>query len=152
MPFSARIVPAHGLDAIGAADVLVVPGFEDPHVALPDAYLEAIARSADREATVVGICTGTFAMAASGIATGRRVTTHWQYTAQLQTLYPATVVVENVLFVEDGNLLTSVDAGAGIDVCLHLIRSDFRVIFRRETGVPPSGYRRLHRVNGDAPA
>jgi transcriptional regulator GlxA family with amidase domain len=128
------VVPSHGLDAIGEADVVVVPGFEDPHVALPDAYLEAIARSADRGATVVGICTGTFAMAASGIATGRRVTTHWQYTAQLQTLYPTTKVVENVLFVEDGNLLTSAGAGAGIDLCLHLIRSDFGVDAERAAG------------------
>jgi transcriptional regulator GlxA family with amidase domain len=128
------IVPSHGLDAIRLADVVVVPGFEDPHVALPDAYLAAIADGAEHGATMVGICTGTFALAASGVATGRRVTTHWQYTAQLRSLYPATEVVENVLFVEDGNLLTSAGAGAGIDLCLYLIRSDFGVDAERSAG------------------
>ncbi|MFC0111065.1 GlxA family transcriptional regulator [Kibdelosporangium aridum] len=120
-----RIVPSHDITAVDEADIVVLPGFDDPHVPPPDAYLDAIARGFDRGATMVGICTGTFALAASGITAGRQVTAHWQYTAQLQELYPSTKVVENVLFVEDGNLLTSAGAGAGIDLCLHLIRSDF---------------------------
>ncbi|WP_207925914.1 GlxA family transcriptional regulator [Actinocrispum wychmicini] len=121
------IVASHGLAALARADVVIVPGYTDPHLAIADAYLDAIAGSADRGATVVGICTGTFALAASGITTGRQVTTHWRYTAQLRQLYPETTVIDNVLFVQDGNLLTSAGAGAGIDVCLHLIRTDFGV-------------------------
>ncbi|RIQ34074.1 helix-turn-helix domain-containing protein [Jiangella rhizosphaerae] len=122
-----QIVPSHDLAAIAEADTVVVPGFEDPHIPPPDHYLDAIARSFDRGATTIGICTGTFALAASGITNRRQVTAHWQYTAQLQELYPDTKVLENVLFVEDGHLLTSAGAGAGIDLCLHLIRSDFGV-------------------------
>ncbi|MFJ9624006.1 GlxA family transcriptional regulator [Streptomyces sp. NPDC101181] len=128
------IVPTHGLDAVDAADVVVVPGFGDPHVPPPDAYLEAIGRAARRGATVVGICTGTFAVAASGAADGRKVTAHWRYTEQLRELYPRTTVVEDVLYVEDGNLLTSAGAGAGIDVCLHLIRTTFGAGAELEVG------------------
>lgn len=121
------IVPAHPLSAVDDADVVVVPGFGDPHIPPPAVYLAAIARSAERGATMVGICTGTFALAASGITDDRQVTAHWRYTAQLQELFPRTKVVDNVLYVQDGNLLTSAGAGAGIDLCLHLIRTEFGV-------------------------
>ncbi|MFI8528040.1 GlxA family transcriptional regulator [Promicromonospora sukumoe] len=121
------IVPSHPLDVLDDVDVVVVPGFGDPHVAPPDVYLEAIARAAQGGAKVVGVCTGSFAMAASGITDGRKITAHWRYTAQLRELYPGTTVVDDVLYVEDGNLLTSAGAGAGIDVCLHLIRTLFGV-------------------------
>lgn len=129
-----QIVPTHDLAAIDETDIVVVPGFDDPHVPPPDEYLDALARSFDRGATMVGICTGTFALAASGITDGRQVTAHWQYTAQLQELYPDTKVLENVLFVEDGNLLTSAGGGAGIDLCLHLIRSDHGVDAEQAAG------------------
>lgn len=121
------IVPSHPLSVLDHADVVVVPGFGDPHVPPPGIYLEAIARAAERGATVVGICTGSFALAASGITSGRKVTTHWRYTEQLREQYPETTVVDDVLYIEDGNVLTSAGAGAGIDVCLHLIRSTFGV-------------------------
>lgn len=121
------IVPSQPLAVVDDADVVVVPGFGDPHVPPPDVYLDAIADAARRGATVVGICTGSFALAASGITDGRKVTTHWQYTEQLRELYPDTTVVEDVLYLEDGNLLTSAGAGAGIDVGLHLIRNTFGV-------------------------
>lgn len=120
-----RIVPSHPLAVVDDADVVVVPGFGDPHVPPPQEFLEPIARAAARGATMVGICTGTFALAASGITDGHRVTTHWRYTAQLRELYPRTTVADDVLYVEDGNLLTSAGAGAGIDMGLHLIRATF---------------------------
>lgn len=129
-----RIVPSHALDVVDTADVVVVPGFGDPHVPPPDVYVDAIGRAARRGATVVGICTGTFAVAASGATDGRKVTAHWRYTEQLRELYPGTTVVEDVLYVEDGNLLTSAGAGAGIDVCLHLIRTTFGVGSELEVG------------------
>ncbi|RZQ64643.1 GlxA family transcriptional regulator [Amycolatopsis suaedae] len=121
------ITPTHDLSAVEEAGVLVVPGYDDPHLPLPPAYLAAIARHAARGGCVVGICTGTFAIAAAGLADGRRVTTHWRYVDELRERYPAARVVENVLFVDDGTLLTSAGGGAGMDVCLHLIRTDFGV-------------------------
>ncbi|ONI75112.1 hypothetical protein ALI144C_40905 [Actinosynnema sp. ALI-1.44] len=128
------IAPTHGLDALGEADVVVVPGYEEPHLPLPDDYLEAIAHSEARGATILAICTGTFGLAASGITAGRQVTTHWRHTDQLRAMYPDTEVVDNVLFVADGTLLTSAGGGAGIDVCLHLIRDDFGVDVERAAG------------------
>lgn len=121
------ITPSHPLTVLEAADVVVVPGFGDPHVPPPQVFLDAIARAAERGATIVGICTGTFALAASGITTGRKVTSHWRYTEQLRAQYPGTTVVDDVLYLDDGNILTSAGAGAGIDVSLHLIRRTFGV-------------------------
>lgn len=121
------IVPTHSLDVLDVADVVVVPGFGDPHLDPPRVYLDAIARADRRGATMVGICTGTFALAASGVTTGRKVTAHWRYTDRLRQLHPGTTVIDNVLYVQDGNLFTSAGAGAGIDVCLHVIRTAFGV-------------------------
>jgi transcriptional regulator GlxA family with amidase domain len=121
------IVPTHPLDAVDDADVVVVPGFDGPYVRLPQPFLDVIARSYARGATIVGVCTGTFALAASGITADRQVTTHWRYAAELRELFPDTKVVDNVLFIQDGTILTSAGAGAAIDVCLHLIREDFGV-------------------------
>jgi transcriptional regulator GlxA family with amidase domain len=121
------IVPSHPLSAADDADMIVVPGFGDPHLPPPDSYLDVIARGHGSGATVVGLCTGTFGLAFAGITADRRVTTHWRWSDQLRELFPDTKVVDNVLFVQDGNLLTSAGAGAAIDLCLHLIREDFGV-------------------------
>lgn len=121
------IVPTHPLTALDESDVVVVPGYGDPRTAPPDTFLEAIASANARGASMVGICTGTFALAASGITAGREVTTHWRYTRLLDELFPTTRVIDNVLYVQDENLLTSAGAGAGIDACLHLIRTDLGV-------------------------
>ncbi|HEY0498563.1 MAG TPA: helix-turn-helix domain-containing protein [Kutzneria sp.] len=121
------IVPSHPLSAASDVDMVVVPGFGDPHVPPPDPYLEAIAAAHDRGATVVGLCTGTFGLAFAGIIADRQVTTHWRWVDQLRELFPDTKVVDNVLFIQDGAILTSAGAGAAIDLCLHLIREDFGV-------------------------
>jgi len=128
------ITPTHSLTELPKADMVIVPGYEHPQSPLPEQYLEAIGRSADRGARVVGICAGTFALAASGILNGREATTHWRYLPWLRELYPLVRVVENQLFVEDGKILTSAGAGAGIDACLHLIRTDFGEAAAHEAG------------------
>ena len=73
---------------------------------------------------MVSICTGAFVLAAAGLLDGRRATTHWKYADDLRSLYPEVAVDENVLFVDDGDVLTSAGLAAGIDLCLHVIRSD----------------------------
>jgi transcriptional regulator GlxA family with amidase domain len=73
---------------------------------------------------VVSICTGAFALAAAGILDGRRATTHWRHAAELAELYPSVTVDPNVLYVDEGRILTSAGVASGIDLCLHLIRSD----------------------------
>jgi transcriptional regulator GlxA family with amidase domain len=128
------ITPTHSLAEVPDADIVIVPGYEQQDSPLPEPYLTAIRRSADRGARVVGICAGTFALAASGILDGREATTHWPFLPRLRELYPLVRVVENQLFVEDGKILTSAGAGAGIDACLHLIRTDFGEAAAHEAG------------------
>jgi transcriptional regulator GlxA family with amidase domain len=73
---------------------------------------------------IVSICTGAFVLAAAGLLDGRRATTHWKFAEELRRLHPKVEVDENVLFVDDGDVLTSAGLAAGIDLCLHVIRSD----------------------------
>jgi transcriptional regulator GlxA family with amidase domain len=78
-------------------------------------------------ARLVSICTGAFVLAAAGLLDGRRATTHWKFADSLRRLHPEVLVDENVLFVDDGDILTSAGLAAGIDLCLHIIRSDHGV-------------------------
>ncbi|MEU5341949.1 helix-turn-helix domain-containing protein [Streptomyces sp. NPDC020766] len=122
---AADIRPTHSLSAVEYADIVVVPGYENPSLPIPDGYLKAVRLAGERGARTVAVCTGVFAVAATGMLDGKTVTTHWQYTDQLRRTYPEVDVAENRLFVEDGAVLTSAGAGSGIDACLHVIQSDF---------------------------
>lgn len=122
---AADIRPTRSLFDLRYAGIVVVPGYENPHLPLPEEYLEALRISVGRGARVVAVCTGVFALAAAGILTGKSATTHWRHTDELRSMHPEIDVVENRLFVEDGAILTSAGAGAGMDACLHVIQSDF---------------------------
>ncbi len=113
----------HGLDALDAADTVVVPGYE-PHDPPPGPVLDALRAAAERGARVVSVCTGAFALAAAGLLDGRRATTHWQHAAELADRYPAVDVDPDVLYVDAGPIATSAGVAAGIDLCLHLVRGD----------------------------
>ncbi|MFC5232377.1 GlxA family transcriptional regulator [Pseudonocardia zijingensis] len=113
------------LSEVDRAAVVVVPGYEDPHLPVPQPYLEALRRAAERGARIVAVCTGVFALAACGVAGVTRVTTHWRHADELRAAWPGVEVLENRLLVEDGNVLTSAGASAGVDACLHVVRSDF---------------------------
>ena len=73
---------------------------------------------------LVSICTGAFVLAAAGLLDGRPATTHWKFADDMRRLHPRVLLDENVLFVDDGDVLTSAGLAAGIDLCLHIIRSD----------------------------
>lgn len=124
----------HPLAAAADADVIVVPGYEDPEIPLPAEYLDLIRAAADRGARLVGICTGTLALAAAGVLDGRDATTHWEYIDSLRENHRLVNVLENRLFVEDGKILTSAGGGAAIDACLHVITSDFGAAAAYEAG------------------
>ncbi|MFB6721988.1 GlxA family transcriptional regulator [Kribbella sp. NPDC056345] len=113
------------------ADIIVVPGFDEPERPPPAPYLELLR---DTPARLLGICTGTFALAAAGVLDGREATTHWHYTDQLRSLHPQVTVLENRLYVEDGRVLTSGGGGAGIDAGLHVIRTDYGAAAAHEVG------------------
>lgn len=110
---------------VESADIVVVPGYEEPHVPVPEDYLKALRIAVERGARVVAICTGVFALAACGILDGKSATTHWRHTEELRLAYPRVDVVENRVFTEDGAILTCAGGGAGIDACLHVVERDF---------------------------
>ena len=119
---------ADGLDALDWADIVFLPGYrfpdqEDP----PPAVVEALLTAHERGARLAAISTGAFALAATGLLDGKRATTHWHYTRQLARKHPQVNVDENVLFVDEGSVLTSAGAASGIDLCLHVLRGDLGV-------------------------
>jgi transcriptional regulator GlxA family with amidase domain len=119
---------AHGLDALGWADTVFVPGYRFPdREEPPPAVVEALVAAHARGARLAAISTGAFALAATGLLDGRRATTHWHYTRALARRHPRVRVDENVLFVDEGSVLTSAGAASGIDLCLHVLRGDLGV-------------------------
>lgn len=122
-PFDIRV--SSGLDALSDADTILVPGVEDPMVHVPASVLTALQDSWRRGARLASICSGAFVLAASGLLDGKRATTHWIGAAKLAELYPTITVEPDVLFVDEGRIITSAGASAGLDMCLHLIRCDY---------------------------
>ncbi len=119
---------ASGLEALAWADVVFVPGYRVPDREDPPRHVvDALVDAHDRGARLAAISTGAFALAATGLLDGRRATTHWHYTRALAARHPAIRVDENVLFVDEGSVLTSAGAASGIDLCLHVLRGDLGV-------------------------
>jgi transcriptional regulator GlxA family with amidase domain len=123
------LVARDGIDALADADTVIVPGFDPrPHGWPPPApVLDALRAAHARGARIASICTGAFALGAAGLLDGCRVTTHWRYAQRLAELYPRAQVDPDVLYVDEGGLLTSAGVAAGIDLCLHLLRRDHGV-------------------------
>lgn len=118
-----QLTAGHRLASLEDADVLVVPSWRDPAEIPPRGVLEALAGAHERGATVVGLCLGAFVLAAAGLLDGRRAATHWMYAPMLAQMYPQVQVDPAVLFVDHGDVLTSAGTAAGIDACLHLVRT-----------------------------
>ncbi len=137
----AQLVPDHGLDDLLGADLVAVPAISGPPESyLPEA-LDALRRAAASGSTILTVCSGAFVAGAAGLLDGRRCTTHWMHADELARLYPSAMVDRNVLFVDDGDLITSAGTAAGIDACLHLVRRELgsavtNIIARRMV-VPP---------------
>ncbi|TDU05806.1 AraC family transcriptional regulator with amidase-like domain [Streptomyces sp. 846.5] len=118
-----QISVAHGLEVVDGADTVIVTGTgarsdADPRV------LTALRRAAAAGSRIASICTGAFVLAQAGLLDGRRATTYWPFSAELAERFPAVDVVGDVLFVDDGEVLTSAGLAAGMDLCLHLVRAD----------------------------
>ncbi|MFF5052241.1 GlxA family transcriptional regulator [Micromonospora sp. NPDC000663] len=113
-----------GLDVLADADTVIVPGVSDPAAATPPAVLDALRAAAANGARIASICGGAFTLAATGLLDGHRATTHWLATGQLAAQHPRIQVDPNVLYVDNGQFLTSAGAAAGLDLCLHLVRRD----------------------------
>lgn len=115
------------LDDLDWADIVIVPAWPDVEEKPPADLIAALARAHAHGTRVVSICTGAFIVAAAGLLDGRRATTHWMYEEALADRFPRTQVVSNVLFVDEGSVLSSAGTAAGIDLCLHIVRGDMGV-------------------------
>ena len=116
-----------GLDALADADTIIVPGYVPAGRPLPAEVHEALRTAASRGTRIASICYGAFALADAGLLDGLRATTHWDAADQLAQRHPQITVEPNVLFVDEGSILTSAGAAAGLDLCLHIVRRDLGV-------------------------
>jgi transcriptional regulator GlxA family with amidase domain len=115
----------HGLAALARADIVIVPSWRDPAEKPAAALLAALVAAHERGAWVVGLCVGAYVLAEAGLLAQRQATTHWAYAEDFARRYPNVQLDPDVLYVEDGNLLTSAGTAAGIDCCLHLLRGRY---------------------------
>ena len=136
-----RIEVDGGLELLRDANLIVVPGWRDldepPRAELTRALRDAVARGA----RVASICSGAFLLGHAGLLDGRRATTHWRHTERLTRLFPRVRVEPDVLYVDEGAVMTSAGSAAGIDLMLHLVRKDYGPqlanLFARRMVVPP---------------
>jgi AraC family transcriptional activator FtrA len=119
-----KIVVDAGLEAIARAGTIIVPGWQHIEAKPSDTLVAALRRAHARKARIASICSGVFVLAAAGLLDGRRATTHWANAEALAQRYPRIHVDPNVLYVDDGDVLTSAGRAAGLDLCLHIIRRD----------------------------
>ncbi|WP_406398316.1 helix-turn-helix domain-containing protein [Streptomyces sp. NBC_00879] len=113
-----------GLDALAEADTIILPGCADPTLPVPPEVLDALRAAAARGTRIASVCVGAFVLAATGLLDGLRATTHWLGAAALAAMHPEVDVDPDVLYVDNGQFLTSAGAAAGLDLCLHMIRTD----------------------------
>lgn len=112
----------HGLQALRRAQIVVVPSWREIGDPAPPALLDALRAAHKRGATIVGLCLGAFVLAEAGLLDGRPATTHWALAHQFARRYPQVQLQPEVLYVDDGDILTSAGTAAGLDCCLHLLR------------------------------
>ena len=141
----------HGPELLGEADTVIVPTSDEDYTTVDSRLSPPLAAALDRirpGTRIASICTGSFVLAAAGLLKGRRATTHWKSCDQFRALHPDVRLDPDVLYTEDGDVLTSAGVASGIDLCLHMIRGDHGVAVAnavaRTTVVPP------HRDGGQA--
>jgi AraC family transcriptional activator FtrA len=119
----AMVVP-NGLSMLQSADTIVIPGWQLRDQCASPAVIEAVQAAHRRGARIVAICSGAFLLAQTGLLDRRRATTHWRMAADLQARFPNVIVEADTLYIDQDNIATSAGTAAGIDLCLHLVRTD----------------------------
>jgi AraC family transcriptional activator FtrA len=119
------VTPDGGLEVLAQAGTIVVPGWRGADAPVPEPLRAALRAAHERGARVLSLCSGVFVLAAAGLLAGRRATTHWRYHAALAAAYPDIRIVPDVLYVDEGRVLTAAGSAAGLDLMLHLVRRDF---------------------------
>jgi AraC family transcriptional activator FtrA len=114
-----------GLELLEQAALIIVPGWRSIDAPVPERLVAALKAAHARGARILSFCSGVFVLATAGLLEGRRATTHWRYAEALQLRFPDIRVTPDVLYVDEGAVLTSAGTAAGLDLCLHIIRQDF---------------------------
>jgi len=142
------ILPRRGLSGLLYADTIIIPGWRNPDEPPPQRLIRMLIAAHQRGARLVSICSGSFVLAATGLLNGRRATTHWRYVEKFRAAFPLIHLQPDVLYVDEGDVLTSAGSAAGIDLGLHIIRKDFGTLIANKVA------RRLvvspHREGGQA--
>lgn len=142
------LVAEAGLDRLRDTGTIVIPGWTAEDCQPSDRLRAALMAAHERGARIVSICSGAFLLAACGLLNGRRATTHWRYAKALQDRYSEVIVDADILYADEGSILTSAGSAAGIDLLLHIVRKDFGARIANEVAkrlvVPP------HRDGGQA--
>jgi AraC family transcriptional activator FtrA len=114
----------YGLDSLGEADTIIIPGWQNIIEPPPEEMLEAIRAAHARGARLLSYCTGAFVFAHAGLLDGQQATTHWRYLPLLKELFPKIEIIDDVLYVDNGNIVTAAGSSSAIDASLHVIRKD----------------------------
>jgi transcriptional regulator GlxA family with amidase domain len=142
------ILVEHGLERLATADLILIVAWDDFDQEPPEALLQALRSAYARGATIASHCTGAYVLAASGLLDGRRATTHWRYCDLIAARYPRVTFEPEVLYIDEGRLVTGAGSAAGVDLSLHLIRREYgsavATAMARDMVVPP------HRDGGQA--
>jgi transcriptional regulator GlxA family with amidase domain len=143
-----QIEVQHGLDCLAEAGTIIVPSWHNPLERPPEALLHALREAHEAGAKIVGLCLGAFVLAAAGLLDDRPATTHWLWTERFAKRFPKVRVDPKVLYIDDGDLVTSAGTAAGLDCCLHVLRTRVGAAvtnrLARRLVVPP------HRQGGQA--
>ncbi|ONI88398.1 AraC family transcriptional regulator [Saccharothrix sp. ALI-22-I] len=123
----ASLTPDHGLDALEQADLVAVPAakIRDEY---PPLVIEALRAAHERGSTLLSVCSGAFVLGAAGLLDDRRCTTHWRHAAEFTERFPNAKIDPDVLFVDEGDIVTSAGTAAGIDACLHVVRRELGAV------------------------
>lgn len=143
-----RIATDHGIAELSGADTIVVPGRNDVTTETPAALLAALRSAFDAGSRIASICSGAFTLAAAGLLDGKRAATHWLAADLFRATFPAVSLDPDVLYVDEGQVLTSAGASAGLDLCLHMVARDYGAAVAADAArlaVAP-----LHRSGGQA--
>jgi transcriptional regulator GlxA family with amidase domain len=143
-----RIATDHGIEAVAEADTIVIPGRDDVTGGTCDEVLRALKSAHAAGTRIASICSGAFTLAEAGLLDGRRATTHWLAADFFRATFPAVDLDPDVLYVDEGQVLTSAGASAGLDLCLHMVANDYGAAVAADAArlaVAP-----LHRSGGQA--
>jgi AraC family transcriptional regulator, transcriptional activator FtrA len=123
--YGASLLVTGGVELLAKAGTVIIPGWQGIDADVPETLLRSLRAAHARGARLVSICSGAFVLAATGLLDGKRATTHWRYAEALGRRFPQVQVDPQVLYVDEGQVLTSAGSAAGLDLCLHLVRRDF---------------------------